>query len=61
MNPHCANAKPLSILFLLSTLSLFQLDVIVSSPDEQSIMMYVSQFLEHFPDMEQVRILVSHC
>ncbi|XP_075883843.1 uncharacterized protein clmna isoform X3 [Nelusetta ayraudi] len=28
-------------------------DVIISSPDEQSIMMYVSQFLEHFPDMEQ--------
>lgn len=28
-------------------------DVLVSAPDEQSIMIYVSQFLEHFPGMEQ--------
>uniref|UniRef100_W5MPS2 Calmin n=1 Tax=Lepisosteus oculatus TaxID=7918 RepID=W5MPS2_LEPOC len=29
-------------------------DVTVNSPDEQSIMTYVSQFLEHFPEHEDV-------
>lgn len=28
-------------------------DVTLNSPDEQSIMMYVSQFLEHFPGIEE--------
>ncbi|XP_061551471.1 interaptin-like isoform X2 [Phycodurus eques] len=28
-------------------------DVTISAPDEQSIMTYVSQFLEHFPGMEE--------
>ncbi|XP_074516054.1 uncharacterized protein clmna [Sebastes fasciatus] len=28
-------------------------DVSINSPDEQSIMMYVSQFLEHFPGIEE--------
>ncbi|XP_069064350.1 calmin isoform X2 [Pleurodeles waltl] len=27
-------------------------DIMVDSPDEQSIMTYVAQFLEHFPDLE---------
>ncbi|CDQ99212.1 unnamed protein product [Oncorhynchus mykiss] len=30
-------------------------DVTINPPDEQSIMTYVSQFLEHFPGMEEVR------
>ena len=30
-------------------------DVTVSRPEEQCIMTYVSQFLEHFPGMEEVR------
>ncbi|MBN3294910.1 CLMN protein, partial [Amia calva] len=29
-------------------------DVTINSPDEQSIMTYVSQFLEHFPELEDV-------
>ncbi|KAM3851669.1 calmin isoform 2-T4 [Vipera latastei] len=28
------------------------LDIIIDSPDEQSIMTYVAQFLEHFPELE---------
>lgn len=30
------------------------LDVSVNGPDEQSIITYVSQFLEHFPGLEEV-------
>lgn len=30
-------------------------DVTLNRPDEQSIMTYVSQFLEHFPGIEEVR------
>uniref|UniRef100_A0A4W3J476 Calponin-homology (CH) domain-containing protein n=1 Tax=Callorhinchus milii TaxID=7868 RepID=A0A4W3J476_CALMI len=30
-------------------------DVMVDSPEEQSIMTYVSQFLEHFPEVDEVR------
>lgn len=32
-------------------------DVGFNEPDEQSIIMYVSQFLEHFPGLEEVRSL----
>uniref|UniRef100_A0A8C2XMR5 Calmin n=1 Tax=Cyclopterus lumpus TaxID=8103 RepID=A0A8C2XMR5_CYCLU len=32
-------------------------DVTINAPDEQSIMTYVSQFLAHFPGIEEVRIL----
>ncbi|XP_066550377.1 calmin [Amia ocellicauda] len=31
-------------------------DVTINSPDEQSIMTYVSQFLEHFPELEDEEI-----
>ncbi len=31
-------------------------DVMLNPPDEQSIMTYVSQFLEHFPEIEEVGI-----
>lgn len=34
-------------------------DVTINPPDEQSIMTYVSQFLEHFPGMEEVRETAS--
>lgn len=30
------------------------LDVTIDVPDEQSIITYVSQFLEHFPGLEEV-------
>lgn len=30
-------------------------DVAINPPDEQSIMTYVSQFLEHFPGIEEVK------
>lgn len=42
-------------------MSLFDPDVLVSAPDEQSIMIYVSQFLEHFPGVEQVKIPLLPC
>ncbi|OCT65046.1 hypothetical protein XELAEV_18041288mg [Xenopus laevis] len=32
-------------------------DVMVDSPDEQSIMTYVTQFLEHFPELDAVSII----
>ena len=35
--------------------SLVSPDVTISRPEEQCIMTYVSQFLEHFPGMEEVR------
>ncbi|KPP72117.1 hypothetical protein Z043_108914 [Scleropages formosus] len=35
-------------------------DVMISAPDEQSIMTYVSQFLEHFPGYDQVRGTLNH-
>lgn len=31
-------------------------DVAINPPDEQSIMTYVSQFLEHFPGFEEVGV-----
>lgn len=31
-------------------------DVTMNAPDEQSIMTYVSQFLAHFPGIEEVRV-----
>lgn len=31
-------------------------DIMVESPDEQSIVTYVAQFLEHFPELEGVSV-----
>ena len=32
----------------------FSTDIMVDTPDEQSIVTYVAQFLEHFPELEAV-------
>lgn len=42
--------KPASGSFLVFIHS----DVSINGPDEQSIITYVSQFLEHFPGLEEV-------
>lgn len=42
---------------LFTTKTSFFPDVGFNEPDEQSIIMYVSQFLEHFPGLEEVRSL----
>lgn len=38
---------------LLTPVSLLT-DIMVDTPDEQSIVTYVAQFLEHFPELEAV-------
>lgn len=43
--------RPLALIpFLVSP----DVDVSLNAPDEQSIITYVSQFLEHFPGLEEV-------
>lgn len=41
-------------LFLCKHLVSVSIDIMVESPDEQSIVTYVAQFLEHFPELEAV-------
>lgn len=42
-----------TIAVLLTPVSLLT-DIMVDTPDEQSIVTYVAQFLEHFPELEAV-------
>lgn len=41
---------------VLKPLASVPTDIMVESPDEQSIVTYVAQFLEHFPELEGVCI-----
>lgn len=46
--------KSISKLCVLKPLASVSTDIMVESPDEQSIVTYVAQFLEHFPELEGV-------
>lgn len=49
----CKKALRPSMLTYLASVST---DIMVESPDEHSIVTYVAQFLEHFPELEGVSV-----
>lgn len=49
----CKKALRPSVLMYLASVST---DIMVESPDEHSIVTYVAQFLEHFPELEGVSV-----